>query len=160
MANRKIVFFNIGGQIYGLDVVYTQGIERLARLTPVPNTLSHIKGLINLRGEVIPLYSLRKKFGLPEIEATESTQMIITKLNNGISLAFEVDSVQEITEITEKEEEAAPILIMNESTEYIEKVVHLDKQLAILIHPEGILSDMEKESVKSYIHKIKNDAAE
>ncbi|MFA9465979.1 MAG: chemotaxis protein CheW [Velocimicrobium sp.] len=158
MASKRIVFFKIGGQVYGLDVLYTQGIERLVNLMPVPNTLSHIKGLINLRGEVIPVYSLRKKFGMPEVELTESTQMIITKLNNGIFLAFEVDNVQEITEITDNSEVIAPALIMSGDTGYIEKVVHIEKNLAILINPEGILTEEEKENVRKYLEKLKKEA--
>lgn len=159
MASKRVVFFKIGAQIYGLDVVYTQGIEKFTQLMQVPNTLSHIKGLINLRGEVIPVYSLRRKFGMQEIETTESTQLIITRLQNGILLAFEVDGVQEITEVTDKSESIAPALIMSGDTDYIEKVVHLDKSLAILINPEGILTEQEKASIQRYLEKLKEEAA-
>ncbi len=159
MASKRIVFFKIGEQVYGLDVTYTQGIEKFENLMPVPNTLSHIKGLINLRGEVIPVYSLRRKFGMPEIGKTESTQLIITRLQNGIYLAFEVDGVQEIAEISDDAESIAPALIMSGDTGYIEKVVHLGKNLAILINPEGILTAQEKENIQTYLDKLKGDVA-
>ena len=158
MASKRIVFFKIGEQVYGLDVTYTQGIEKFENLMPVPNTLSHIKGLINLRGEVIPVYSLRRKFGMPEIGTTESTQLIITRLQNGIYLAFEVDGVQEIAEISDDAESIAPALIMSGDTGYIEKVVHLGKNLAILINPEGILTAQEKENIQKYLDKLKKEA--
>lgn len=158
MASKRVVFFKIGEQVYGLNVTYTQGIEKFLNLMPVPNTLSHIKGLINLRGEVIPVYSLRRKFGMPEISTTESTQLIITRLQNGIYLAFEVDGVQEITEIMDEAESIAPALIMSGDTDYIEKVVHLGKNLAILINPEGILTAQEKENIQKYLDKLKKEA--
>ncbi len=158
MASKRVVFFKIGGQVYGLNVTYTQGIEKFVNLMPVPNTLSHIKGLINLRGEVIPVYSLRRKFGMPEIGTTESTQLIITRLQNGIYLAFEVDGVQEIAEISDEAESITPALIMSGDTGYIEKVVHLEKNLAILINPEGILSEEEKENIQKYLDKLKKEA--
>ena len=158
MASKRIVFFKIGGQVYGLDVAHTQGIEKFANLMPVPNTLSHIKGLINLRGEVIPVYSLRKKFKMPDKGTLDSTHMIITKLKSGIFLAFEVDEVQEITEISDELEAIAPALIMSGDTGYIEKVVHLDKNLAILINPEGILTEEEKANIQKYLDKLKKEA--
>lgn len=157
MAFKEVVFFKIGAQTYGLDVFFTQGIEKFQNLLPVPNTLSHIKGLINLRGEVIPIYSLRKKFGLPEVDATAATQLIITKLRNGILLAFEVDGVEEITEIPDEAETIAPALIMSGDTGYIEKVVHLSKGLAILINPEGVLTAQEKDNIERYLEKLKQE---
>lgn len=157
MASKRIVFFKIGEQVYGLDVTYTQGIEKVVDLLPVPNTLSHIKGLINLRGEVIPVYSLRRKFGLSEITTGNSKNMVITRLKNGIFLAFEVDAVQEITEVSDECETIAPALIMSGDTGYIEKVVHLDKKLAILMNPEGVLSEEEKENIQKYLKKLKEE---
>ncbi|MEG1992203.1 MAG: chemotaxis protein CheW [Acetivibrio sp.] len=158
MADKRVVFFTVSGQTYGLDVSYTQGIEKFVNLLPVPNTLSHIKGLITLRGEVIPIYSLRKKFGLPETKPTDATQLIITRLQSGISLAFEVDGVREIVEISEDAETIAPALVMSGDTKYIEKVVHLKQSLAILINPEGILTDEEKENIEKYLEKLKKEA--
>lgn len=158
MADKRIVFFKIGGQTYGLDVTYTQAIEKFANLMPIPNTLSHIKGLINLRGEVIPVYSLRKKFGMPDMPATEQTQLIVIRLNSGISLAFEVDGVQEITEISDQAETIAPALIMSGDTGYILKVIHLGQSLAILLDPEGILTSEEKQKIEEYLEKLKKEA--
>lgn len=158
MAMKRIVFFKIGGQIYGLDVNYIQGIEKDLQHMPVPNTLSHIKGLINLRGEAIPVYSLRRKFGMPEVDATATTQLIITRLRQGIPLAFEVDGVQEITEISDTAESVAPALIMSGDTNYIEKVVNSKHGLALLIAPEGILTEEEKEAIQKYLLKIKAEA--
>lgn len=157
MADREVVFFTLGAQVYGLDVKSIQGIEKVEMLLPVPNTLSHIKGLINLRGEVIPIYSLRKKFGMPEAVTTEVTQLIITRLKNGIALALEVDSVREIKVISDTSESSAPALIMGSPTEYIEKVVLLDKGLAILINPDGVLTAEEKQKIEIYLEKLKKE---
>lgn len=160
MAMNRIVFFKIGWQVYGLDVSYIQAIEKNLSLLPVPNTLSHIKGLIHLRGDVIPVYSLRKKFGLSEVDAAESTQLIITRLKNGIPLAFDVDEVEKITDVNDTEESIAPALIMSGDTGYIDKVIHLDNTLTLLLNPEGILTEQEKDNIEKYLEKIKEEAEE
>lgn len=157
MAFKRIVFFRIGDLVYGLDVFYTQGIEKPRNLMPVPNALSHIKGLINLRGEIIPVYSLRKKFGMAEIDVTSSTELIVTKLKNGILIAFEVDGVREITEISDETESIPPALVMSGETEYIEKVVQLKDTLAILLNPEGVLTPQEKYNIEMYLEKLKEE---
>ncbi len=157
MSERRIVFFHVGSQVYGLDVGLTQGIEKPLNLLPVPNTLSHIKGLVNLRGEVIPVYSLRRKFGMEDIPQTETTELITTRLQNGIWLAFEVDGVREIAEIPDKMESIAPALIMSDNTEYIERVVQLKDTLAILINPEGILTEQERHNIKVYLDRLKKE---
>lgn len=162
MAVRRIVFFYVGDQVYGLDVSCTQGIEKVQSLLTVPNTLSHIKGLINIRGEAIPVFSLRAKFGMNHLPPAKNPELIVVRLKIGIPLAFEVDSIKEIKEIEDNAEDLPPALIQIGDTGYISRVLHIGKGLVLLIDPEGTLTQEEKEKLIEYMEKmkIKNEEAE
>lgn len=162
MAAKKVVFFYLDQYVYGLDVDATKGIEKMLDYIPVPSTLPHIKGLLNLRGEVIPVYSLRTKLGLPAKRNDKDTQLIIGGLKNGILLALEVDRMREIVEIDEAEFTNPPALIYSQNTGYISKVVHLKDTLAIMIDLEGMLTEEEKKNIQKFVEdsKQKEEAPE
>ncbi|MDD6208715.1 MAG: chemotaxis protein CheW, partial [Clostridiales bacterium] len=79
MGEERDVLFYVANEVYGIDVASVQGIEKYVNIIPVPNAPSYIEGLINLRGVVIPVFSIRNKFKLPEIAVTEETRMIIVR---------------------------------------------------------------------------------
>lgn len=89
----KPVVFKVGNEMYGVDINLVQSIEREIQVVPVPNSMPYIKGIVNLRSEVIPVYSLKKKFGLVDNGVSENTIIIDTK---NVKLALEVDEVVEI----------------------------------------------------------------
>ena len=101
MMEIKPVVFKIGNEEYGVDISIVQGIEKVLPVVPMHNVNRNIKGIINLRGEVIPLYSLRRKFGLPEAAYTDDTKFVIAQ-EGDLKIAIEVDSVGEIQTIEEK----------------------------------------------------------
>ena len=82
MATSKQVIFKVGTEEYGSDIQLVSAIESYGGVVPVPNAPSYILGILNLRGEVIPVFSLRKKFGLPESEVDDKTLLLITKYQN------------------------------------------------------------------------------
>ena len=97
MANYvKPVVFLLGKEMYGVDINLVQSIEKDLNVVPVPNSQSYIKGIVNMRNEVIPVYSLARKFG-KEQEATAESTIIIS--SGGLKLALEVDEVLEINDI-------------------------------------------------------------
>ena len=83
MADFKPVVFKLENELYGLDINKVQGIEKEQQVVHVPNTASYIKGIMNLRGEVIPVYSLRKKFGMSDV-ASADVQYIIVRANGSL----------------------------------------------------------------------------
>ncbi len=155
MATERIVFFYLDHYIYGLDVDVTKGIERQMDYIPVPNSLPHIKGLLNLRGDVIPVYSLRTKLGLPEQQRGANTQMIIGALKNGMLLALEVDDMKEIIEVEKENFSATPAMLNGGDTGYISRVAHLKDGLAIIINLEGMLTEEEKGNIQKFIDSTK-----
>lgn len=143
MDNTKQVIFKLGNEEFGLSILYVKAIEKYMDIVPIPNAPSYIEGIINLRGDVIPVYSLRSKFGLSKKSVDEDTKLIVTK-SKDIMMAFEVDSVNEIVEIPGSNIHEAPAIIRAESTTYINYVADVDKRLVVLLNLDGILSEAEK----------------
>lgn len=145
MAEFKPVVFKLDKELYGVDIDCVQAIEKDQQVVCVPNAAFFFKGMMNLRGDDIPVYSLRKKFGFSE-NTPEEVQYVIVK-TNGILVALEVDNVDEIHGFEDKNVHDMPSIIMNEGTDYYDKVLKTDKGLVITIDVAKLLSDEELENI-------------
>lgn len=150
MQDTKQVIFSLGGEEYGLDIMLVNAIEKFINIVNVPNSPECIKGIINLRGDVIPVYSLRRKFGLPEVEVTDNTKLIVTK-SKGVLLAYEVDEVKEIVEISASQISETPAIVRNDNTAYIGSVANLSGRMIILLNHDGIITNAEKISIQNMV---------
>ncbi len=92
----QYIVIKIGNEQYGIDIKYIDNIVRMQHITRVPKVAPHLKGVINLRGEVIPVMSLRLKMGLPADEITKNTRIIILKLEQDGMIGVIVDEVKEV----------------------------------------------------------------
>lgn len=100
----QFIVVNIGNEQYGIDINYIDNIVRMQSITRVPKVSPYLRGVINLRGEVIPVMSLRIKMGLEPDEVTKNTRIIIIKMNHE-SIGLIVDSVKEVVNINMNEVE-------------------------------------------------------
>ncbi len=149
MLEYKPVLFKLGSETYGIDIAKVQGIENQQEVIRVPNTASYIKGIMNLRGEIIPVYNLRNKFGMPDEEGEK--QYII--INTGeVMVALEVDKVEEIFNATDIHE--APVIVKGGTTAYIDKVVNLGSKIVVTIDVENLLTPDEKAGVKNMVDSM------
>ena len=147
MANYfKPVIFKLGNESYGVDINYVSSIEKQVNFVSVPNTISYVKGIINLRDEVIPLISLKKKFNLDNADVP-GDNAIIVKLSEGLSIALEVDAVEEIHDIDESAIVNMPSIVKSEELRYFDKVANINGKLIVIINLEYLLSENEKNSV-------------
>ncbi|GAA4653996.1 chemotaxis protein CheW [Anaerocolumna aminovalerica] len=146
-AQTKQVIFALGDEEYGLDIMIVNAIEKYTDIVRVPNGPECIKGIINLRGDVIPVYSLRKKFGLEEKGIDENTKLVITKSNN-IMMAYEVDAVKEIIEIPDENISETPIIVKGKNTSYIKSIANINGRMIILLDHNGILTEKEQENIE------------
>ena len=90
----------IGEEMYGIDISIVDNIVRPQAVTRVPNVAAYIKGVINIRGEIVPIMSLRLKMGFEEIEETKNTRFIIVKLEKYGKIGLIVDAVKEVVTLT------------------------------------------------------------
>ena len=131
----QYIVIRYGDEVFGIDIKYVDNIVRMQRITRVPNVASHIKGVLNLRGEVIPVISLRIKMGLEPDEITKTTRIIIIKLESGDSIGVLVDEVLEV--------------IMMDSSQ-IEKVAYNSKD-SIASFLFGVGKDQERDRLISLL---------
>ena len=152
MQSTKQAIFQLGEEEYGLDIMDVNIIEKYIQIEPVAKFPKNIKGIIRLRGDVIPVYSLRSKFGLEEIEPTDETRFMITT-SNDIQIAYEVDKMMEIVDFESEQLYASPEIAQNKDTTYIKAITNVHDRLVILLDQNGILSDEEQEKVKIVMEK-------
>ena len=150
----KPVVFKLNNEVYGVDISHVNGIEREQMVIRVPNTSATIKGIINLRGEVIPVINLKAKFGAQGQETTD-TELIIINLETG-KIALEVDGVEEIQNIDEANIVDMPVIALGEGVEYFEKIAKVNNQLIIMINPHKLLSEAEAGNVEMLVESSAN----
>ncbi len=143
MASLQQVIFKLDNEEYGLDIMKVSGIEKYQKVVKTPNSPAYIEGIINLRGEVLPIYSLRKKFSLQQKEPDDETKIIVVNTND-MKIGFVVDSVKEILYISEDQIEPAPKIIAGITRRYIKSVAKQEESMIILIDIDLIVSDEEK----------------
>ena len=115
----QYIVVKFGDEQYGINIKYIDNIVRMQRITRVPNVPAYIKGVINLRGEVVPVVSLRIKMGLCEDEITKLTRIIIIKLDNGEVIGVLVDAVKEVVTLDTREIEKVSYDSGEEKTNFI-----------------------------------------
>ena len=155
MANYvKPVVFRLGNEMYGVDINLVQSIEKDLNVVPVPNSQLYIKGILNMRNEVIPVYSLARKFGRAQESTAESTIIISS---SGLKLALEVDEVLEINDIKESNIVRMPSMLIKGDTQYLDRVANVDGKLIILLDMERLLTDDEVAGVKKITEELQNN---
>ena len=135
----KLIIFKLGREEYGMDILKVQEIKRMMSITRVPSTPAFIKGVINLRGSVLPVIDLRTRLGLFEAELTEAARIIVVLVNEGV-VGFIVDEVVEVTTINPQNVEAVQTLSNGLSAEYISGIAKADLRLYIMLNPDAIVN--------------------
>lgn len=137
----QLVSFKLDEEEYGVDVLKVREIIRLPSITRVPNTPHYVEGVINLRGKVIPIMSIRRRFGLGEVENDKSTRIMVMDVD-GELMGFIVDSVSEVIRISEQEiQPPPPVATSGIDQECMSGVINQPERLLVLL-------DLEKMSSK------------
>lgn len=152
MAFLQPIVFKLGNENYGINIAYVNAIEHDQEIVRVPNSSGNIKGIINLRGEIIPVVDLKSKFNSANKEMAANSQLIIVQ-NNGRKIAIEVDAVEKIQNLEEKDIVNMPTIAKGEGVDYFSTVAKVDGQLIIMIEPEKLLSETESSVVDSLVNE-------
>jgi purine-binding chemotaxis protein CheW len=129
---HHLVTFHLSKEEYGVEIASVQEIIRASDITPVPGAPLHVKGVINLRGKIIPVVDLRKRFGLPEIDGCETQRIIVVEL--GVKrLGMLVDSVSQVIKISSSIIDIMPEEAVSVNENYIKGVGKLDNRLIIIL---------------------------
>ncbi|MBI4804786.1 MAG: chemotaxis protein CheW [Desulfovibrio sp.] len=144
----QLVTFTISNEEFGLDILRVQEIIRTMEITKVPRAPDFVEGVINLRGKVIPIIDLRKRFGMESKKHDSQTRIIVVEIHSMI-VGFVVDSVSEVLRIQSSTVEPPPAVVSGVESEYISGVGKLEDRLLILIDLDKLLSEEEHGSMKS-----------
>jgi len=134
--------FTLGAEEYGIEILKVQEIRGYSAVTPIPNAPTHVKGIMNLRGTVVPVVDLRAKFGMPAIEYSKFTVIIVVKVGEKIA-GLVVDAVSDVLNIGQSDVRPAPDLGARTDTRFISGVVSVADKLAVLLDIDKLLTEEE-----------------
>jgi len=139
----KVIVFALGSEEYGIEVDKVRTIERMIPITRVPKTPAFVKGVINLRGVVLPVIDLRGRFGLPETEPTENTRIIIVSVGD-IEVGFIVDAANDVMDIDSDSIDSPPEVVGGIRAKYLHGVAKIeDNRLLIMLNLSEVLKKSE-----------------
>jgi purine-binding chemotaxis protein CheW len=141
--STQVVSFKLGPEEYGVDIAQVQEINRMVAVTHVPRAPVFMEGVINLRGQLIPIIDLRTRFGMPRADRSKNTRIVVTEVG-GKRIGMVVDSVSEVLRLPVDAVEPAPDMIAGIDTDYIRGVGKVDDRLIILLDLAKIITGPEK----------------
>jgi purine-binding chemotaxis protein CheW len=146
----KYLTFSMDREEYGIGILTIKGIIGMMRITPVPQTPEYVKGVINLRGKVIPVVDLRLRFGMDSNGYTERTCIIVVEIEHNsrtLQMGIVVDSVSEVLNIKGSDIEETPEFGTTLNADYILGIAKTTGSLEILLDIERVLSASEMELI-------------
>jgi purine-binding chemotaxis protein CheW len=151
---NQLVVFNLTNEDYGVDIGAVDGIVKMQTITKVPHAPSFVEGITNLRGEVLPVIDLRKRFGLPVGETTKDTRIVNVEVD-GVKVGMVVDAVTEVLRVTEDDVEPPSPLVTTVDSDrgsrnaFITGIAKVDSRLIILLDLSKVLSTEEQTDLKA-----------
>jgi len=147
----KYLTFTLADEEYGIGILKIKEIIGLMQITTVPQTPEFIKGVINLRGKVIPVVDLRLRFGMDSMDYTERTCIIVVEIkgaNDSVQIGIVVDSVSEVLNIRGEDIEDTPAFGAKLNTDFISGMAKTEDNVKILLDIDRVLSTQELESLE------------
>ena len=160
-AEEQLVVFKLGDESYGVNIEAVNTIIRLPDITAVPNAPDYVKGVINLRGLIVPVISLRTRFELGEAVSTKATRIVVVE-NDGTQVGMVVDAVTETMSLPRAQIEPLSPLVQSTDAWYLRGVGKLSDRLIILLALDRVLSGHDAEVLHDLTQAVEttSDAAE
>jgi purine-binding chemotaxis protein CheW len=144
---RQLISFLVGDEEYGLDILRVKEVIRIREITRLPKAPGFVKGIINLRGDVIPIIDLRDRFGLEHRDYNDTTRVIVVDVE-GKLVGMVVDEASQVVRIPADQIEPPPPILGGLSAEFIKGVGKIGERLVILLNIDRILNQEEKGELK------------
>jgi purine-binding chemotaxis protein CheW len=135
----QLVSFVIGDEEFAVPILAVQEINRMMQITRVPQSQAFVEGVINLRGRIIPVISLRERFGMPRIDSSNEMRIIVVEVNDRV-IGFTVDRVNEVLRIAPDIVDPAPGMCTSVDGDYVQGVGKLEDRLLILLSLDRLFS--------------------
>jgi len=147
VAEKQFVVFKLDGEEYGINIINVKEIGIYKEPVKIPNAPDFIEGIINYRGEVIPIVNLKKRFNLKDLIISNNTRVIIININDK-QVGFVVDEASQTIRIDEEQIENTPEMVTRIDSEYITGVGKVEDRLILIIDLEKVLTDSEKQKIE------------
>jgi purine-binding chemotaxis protein CheW len=149
IVEMQLVSFQLGDEEYGVDILKVQEINRMLAISKIPRAPEFIDGIINLRGKVIPIINLRKRFGLEKKANDKQTRIVVVNINGKV-VGIVVDSVSEVLRMPSNTIEPPPSVVSSGAgADYIKGVGKIGEKLLILLDLEKLFGDVDTEMIDS-----------
>ncbi len=145
----QLVTFHVGDEEFGVEILAVREINRMMEITRVPHAPPFVEGVINLRGQVIPVVDLRRRFGMPPREHDRNTRIVVVELSDKV-VGFVVDAVSEVLRVPASLVEPPPPIVGGIEREYLEGVVKLEDRLLILLNLQRLLGEDEARELEAF----------
>lgn len=138
MGARQFVTFRINGHLLGIDVLMVREINRVLEITPVPQSPVYVRGLVNLRGQIVTVFDLGVRLGLGRREIGPETHNVILKRD---MVGLMVDAIGDVVQADEDEAEPPPANVGGIESEFIESIIKLEHELLVVLSSEKLLTN-------------------
>ncbi len=155
---QQLISFTVGEEEYGLELLRVKEVIRMRRITWLPKAPSCVKGIINLRGDVIPIVDLRERFGLQAQEQTAVTRVIVVEVE-GRLVGMVVDSASQVVRIPADQFDPPPTVMGEVSRDFITAVGKMGEKLIIMIDVDRVLSTEEMSLIASSLKAAEKEPA-
>lgn len=147
---KQLVIFELAGEHFGIEIAVVESIVKLQEITKVPQVPDYMEGVTNLRGSVLPVIDLEKRFGIPTHERTRETRIVVVNLGR-LKIGMIVSAVSEVLTIDDALIEPAPPLVTTVNSRFITGIARVENRLIILLDLNLVLSEEEREKAASIV---------
>src|ERR1700716_637662 len=144
---RQLVVFHLGAELYGVEISRVHEIIRLQAVTRVPRAPAFVEGVINLRGKVIPVVDLRRRFGLPLADHTRASRIVVVEIGDQV-VGIVVDGVSEVLRVNKGTIEPPSPVVAGIESDYLQGIAKLPDRLVILLNLDRVLARDERRALE------------
>jgi purine-binding chemotaxis protein CheW len=145
---RQLVVFQLAAELYGVDIARVHEIIRLQTVTRVPRAPAFVEGVINLRGKVIPVVDLRRRFGLPSADHTRASRIVVVEIGDQV-VGIVVDGVSEVLRVNAATVEPPSPVVTGMDSDYVRGIAKLPERLVILLDLDRVLAREERRALET-----------
>lgn len=156
--DQQFLTFNLAEEFYGVDILKVQEIKGYTNVTKIPNTPDYLKGVLNLRGTIVPIVDLRLKFGMGVTEPTSFTVVVVVNVRNRV-MGFLVDAVSDVLDLNAKDIQPPPEMGNTVDITFVAGIGTSNDHLVTLLDIDRVLTDDEVKAVGEIPTDVESEAA-
>lgn len=147
---NQLVVFKLANEHYGVDIAVVEGIIKMQTITSVPHAPRFVEGVTNLRGTVLPVVDMRRRFGLSVSEQTKDTRIIVVEMD-GVTVGMVVDAVHEVMRVPVEDIEPPAPMVTTVDSAFITGIAKVENRLIILLDLAKVLTIQEQADLKAVV---------